>query len=144
MRRVALITGRNHHNCGVGFLAEWATGFPSYNNMIPKSTATLGAVLKGNGYNTGWFGKNHNTPDWESSIARPFDRRPSAKRPASFPREPCIQFGLTYGLDVVLGVTDRLQMNFDLSNRSSVWVWRLIGVADGRRGVHANVKSLIG
>jgi arylsulfatase A-like enzyme len=72
--RAALITGRNHHNCGVGFLAEWATGFPSYNNMIPRSTATIGAVLKGNGYSTSWFGKNHNTPDWESSVAGPFDR----------------------------------------------------------------------
>ena len=50
--RAALIAGRNHHNCGVGFLAEWATGFPNYNNMIPKSTAAIGAVLKGNGYNT--------------------------------------------------------------------------------------------
>lgn len=75
--RGALITGRNHHNCGVGFLAEWATGFPSYNNMIPKSTATVGALLKGNGYNTSWFGKNHNTPDWESSVAGPFDRWPT-------------------------------------------------------------------
>jgi arylsulfatase len=34
--RPALITGRNHHNCGRGFLAEWATGFPSYNCMIPR------------------------------------------------------------------------------------------------------------
>ena len=75
--RAALITGRNHHNCGVGFLAEWATGFPSYNNMIPKSCATVGAVLKGNGYATSWFGKNHNTPDWESSVAGPFDRWPA-------------------------------------------------------------------
>jgi arylsulfatase A-like enzyme len=75
--RAALITGRNHHNCGVGFLAEWATGFPSYNNMIPKSTATVGELLKGNGYNTSWFGKNHNTPDWESSVAGPFDRWPT-------------------------------------------------------------------
>ena len=75
--RAALITGRNHHNCGVGFLAEWATGFPSYNNMIPKSTASIAAVLKGNGYATAWFGKNHNTPDWESSVAGPFDRWPT-------------------------------------------------------------------
>lgn len=75
--RAALLTGRNHHNCGAGFLAEWATGFPSYNNMIPKSTATVGALLKGNGYNTAWFGKNHNTPDWESSVAGPFDRWPT-------------------------------------------------------------------
>lgn len=75
--RAALITGRNHHNCGVGFLSEWATGFPSYNNMIPKSTATVASVLKGNGYATSWFGKNHNTPDWESSVAGPFDRWPT-------------------------------------------------------------------
>ncbi len=75
--RAALITGRNHHNCGSGFLAEWATGFPSYNSMIPKTTATMGAVLKGNGYSTSWFGKDHNTPDWESSVAGPFDRWPT-------------------------------------------------------------------
>lgn len=75
--RAALITGRNHHNCGSGFLAEWATGFPSYNTMIPRSTATVGRVLKENGYNTGWFGKNHNTPDWESSVVGPFDRWPT-------------------------------------------------------------------
>lgn len=75
--RAALITGRNHHNAGSGFLAEWATGFPSYNNMIPKSTATMGEVLKDNGYSTSWLGKNHNTPDWESSIAGPFTRWPT-------------------------------------------------------------------
>ena len=74
--RAALITGRNHHNCGSGFLSEWATGFPSYNNMIPRSTATMGSILKYNGYATSWFGKNHNTPDWESSVAGPFDRWP--------------------------------------------------------------------
>lgn len=75
--RAALITGRNHHNAGSGFLAEWATGFPSYNNMIPKSTASVAATLKGNGYATSWFGKNHKTPDWESSVAGPFDRWPT-------------------------------------------------------------------
>jgi arylsulfatase A-like enzyme len=75
--RAALITGRNHHNCASGFLTEWATGFPSYNNMIPKSTATIAEVLRGNGYNTSWFGKNHNTPDWESSVVGPFDRWPT-------------------------------------------------------------------
>ena len=75
--RAALITGRNHHNAGSGFLAEWATGFPSYNNMIPKTTASVAATLKGNGYATSWFGKNHNTPDWESSVAGPFDRWPT-------------------------------------------------------------------
>jgi arylsulfatase A-like enzyme len=75
--RAALITGRNHHQAGSGFLSEWATGYPSYNNMIPKSTATMGEILKDNGYSTSWFGKNHNTPDWESSVAGPFTRWPT-------------------------------------------------------------------
>ena len=75
--RAALLTGRNHHNAANGFLVEWATGFPSYNCMIPKSTSTIGQVLKYNGMNTSWFGKNHNTPDWETSAAGPFDRWPT-------------------------------------------------------------------
>ena len=75
--RAALLTGRNHHTAGSGFLMEWATGFPSYNTMIPRETATVAEVLRGNGYATWWYGKNHNTPDWESSVAGPFDRWPT-------------------------------------------------------------------
>ncbi|TWT35121.1 Arylsulfatase [Posidoniimonas corsicana] len=75
--RAALLTGRNHHECGNGFLMEWATGFPNYSTMLPKSTATIGQILKDNGYNTWWFGKNHNTPDWETTVAGPFDRWPT-------------------------------------------------------------------
>jgi arylsulfatase len=56
---------------------EWATGFPNYSTMLPKSTATIGEILKDNGYNTWWFGKNHNTPDWETTVAGPFDRWPT-------------------------------------------------------------------
>ncbi|MFD4959045.1 arylsulfatase [Microbacterium sp. NPDC058389] len=75
--RAALLTGRNHHDAGNGFLMEWATGFPSYTTMIPKTTATVAEVLKDNGYSTWWYGKNHNTPDWETSVAGPFDRWPT-------------------------------------------------------------------
>ncbi|MBI1249529.1 sulfatase-like hydrolase/transferase [bacterium] len=75
--RAALLTGRNHHECGSGFLMEWATGFPSYSTMIPKNTATIGEILRDNGYATWWFGKNHNTPDWETTVAGPFDRWPT-------------------------------------------------------------------
>jgi arylsulfatase A-like enzyme len=75
--RAALLTGRNHHEAGNGFLMEWATGFPNYSTMIPKSTATAGEVLRDNGYATWWFGKNHNTPDWETTVAGPFDRWPT-------------------------------------------------------------------
>lgn len=75
--RAALLTGRNHHTSGNGFLMEWATGFPNYSTMLPRDTATIGAILKGNGYSTWWYGKNHNTPDWETTIAGPFDRWPT-------------------------------------------------------------------
>lgn len=75
--RAALLTGRNPHDTGNGFLMEWATGRPNYNTMMQRDTATLGEILKGNGYSTSWLGKNHNTPDWESSVAGPFDRWPT-------------------------------------------------------------------
>ncbi len=75
--RAALLTGRNHHVTGNGFLMEWATGFPSYSTMLPRETATIGEILKGNGYATWWYGKNHNTPDWETTVAGPFDRWPT-------------------------------------------------------------------
>lgn len=75
--RAALLTGRNHHSANSGFLMEWATGYESYSTMIPRSTATIGEVLRGNGYTSWWFGKNHNTPDWEQTVAGPFDRWPT-------------------------------------------------------------------
>ncbi len=75
--RAALLTGRNHHSAGNGFLMEWATGFPNYSTMIPRETATIAEVLRDNGYATWWYGKNHNTPDWETTVAGPFDRWPT-------------------------------------------------------------------
>ncbi|MBJ3777367.1 sulfatase-like hydrolase/transferase [Acuticoccus mangrovi] len=75
--RAALLTGRNHHTSGNGFLMEWATGFPSYSTMLSRETATIGQILKDNGYATWWFGKNHNTPDWEQTVTGPFDRWPT-------------------------------------------------------------------
>jgi arylsulfatase A-like enzyme len=44
---------------------------------MPKSTGTFAEVLKQNGYNTAWYGKNHNVPDWHSSQAGPFDLWPT-------------------------------------------------------------------
>ena len=71
--RAALITGRNHHTCASGVITEMGTGFPGYNTLLPKSCGTVAETLKQNGYNTSWFGKNHNVPDWQSSQAGPFD-----------------------------------------------------------------------
>ncbi|MGB2626104.1 MAG: sulfatase-like hydrolase/transferase [Candidatus Acidiferrum sp.] len=74
--RAALITGRNHHSVGFGVISEQATGYPGYNSIIPKDKATIGRILKENGYTTAWFGKDHNTPAFSASAAGPFDQWP--------------------------------------------------------------------
>jgi arylsulfatase len=76
--RAALITGRNHHSVASGNITEFATGYPGYNTLVPKSAGAVGLVLRENGYNTSWFGKMHNVPDWMSSQAGPFDLWPNA------------------------------------------------------------------
>lgn len=75
--RAALITGRNHHSAGFGVISEQSTGFPGYNSVIAKDKATIGRILKENGYSTAWFGKDHNVPAFEASQAGPFDRWPT-------------------------------------------------------------------
>jgi arylsulfatase len=75
--RAALITGRNHHSVGNGVIGELSTGFPGYDSIIGPDNATIGAILKENGYSTSWFGKNHNTPGFQYSLAGPFDQWPS-------------------------------------------------------------------
>jgi arylsulfatase A-like enzyme len=74
--RAALITGRNHHSVGFGVIGEMSTGFPGYDSVIGKDSATIGEILKENGYATSWFGKNHNTPTYLYSVAGPFDQWP--------------------------------------------------------------------
>src|SRR6266705_4566605 len=75
--RAALISGRNHHTASTGVITEMATGYPGYTSPMSKSVGTIGEILRGNGYNTSWFGKNHNVPDWQSSQAGPFDLWPT-------------------------------------------------------------------
>ncbi len=74
--RAALITGRNHHSAGFGVVSEQSTGFPGYNSIIPKDKATIGRILKDNGFATSWFGKDHNTPTFQASQVGPFDQWP--------------------------------------------------------------------
>ena len=74
--RAALITGRNHHSAGFGVITELSTGFPGYDSVIGPDNATIGTILKGNGYSTSWFGKNHNTPAYQYTMAGPFDQWP--------------------------------------------------------------------
>ena len=68
--RAALITGRNHHSVGFGVIAEMSTGYPGYDSIIGPENATIGTILKQNGYATSWFGKNHNTPELSSTARR--------------------------------------------------------------------------
>jgi arylsulfatase len=75
--RAALVTGRNHHSVGFGVISEQATGYPGYNSIIPKDKATIGRILSDNGYQTSWFGKNHNTPAFMVSQNGPFDQWPT-------------------------------------------------------------------
>ena len=74
--RAALITGRNHHSVGYGVIGEMSTGYPGYDSVIGTDNATIGEILKENGYATSWFGKNHNTPTYLYSAAGPFDQWP--------------------------------------------------------------------
>ena len=75
--RAALITGRNHHSVGSGVIGELSTGFPGYNSIIGLENVCIGEILQDNGYSTSWFGKNHNTPNFQYSTAGPFDQWPS-------------------------------------------------------------------
>src|SRR4249919_3966712 len=75
--RAALITGRNHHVAGFGVVGEAATGYPGYDSIITKDKATIGQILKDNGYRTSWFGKDHNTPFYQATPTGPFDQWPT-------------------------------------------------------------------
>jgi arylsulfatase len=57
-------------------VSEQATGYPGYDSIIGLDNATVAEILKENGYATSWFGKEHNTPSFQYSLAGPFDQWP--------------------------------------------------------------------
>jgi len=75
--RQAMLTGRNHHSCGMGGITEIASGYPGYNSVLPKTISLLARTLKLNGYSTAQFGKCHEVPVWETSPVGPFDSWPT-------------------------------------------------------------------
>ncbi|MEM7462564.1 MAG: arylsulfatase [Pseudomonadota bacterium] len=75
--RAALLTGRNHHQSGFGTITELSTGYPGYNSLWPRETASIAEILKANGYSTSAFGKWHNTPGWDTTPIGPFDLWPT-------------------------------------------------------------------
>jgi hypothetical protein len=90
--RAALITGRNHHSAGFGIIGELSTGYPGYDSIIGPQNATVGTILRDNGYATSWFGKNHNTPTYQYSAAGPFDQW--RRRTTPIPGDPAHQVTL--------------------------------------------------
>jgi len=75
--RAALLTGRNHHSAATGVVADQATGYPGYNSVIPRNAVAIGEILRQHGYDTSWYGKDHNVPQWEASQAGPFHNWPT-------------------------------------------------------------------
>jgi arylsulfatase A-like enzyme len=108
--RAAIITGRNHHSVGFGVISEQATGYPGYDSIIGIDNATIGEILKDNGYATSWFGKNHNTPDYQYSIAGPFDQWPTG-------------MGFQYFYGFMGGETDQWTP-FLYRNTTQIFPWR--------------------
>src|SRR6478672_486782 len=74
--RAALLSGRNHHQVGMGHITETATPSPGYRSTRPNSTTPLAEILRQSGYNTAQFGKCHEVPVWESGPTGPFDHWP--------------------------------------------------------------------
>jgi len=75
--RASLLTGRNHTFVGNGQIAAIANDFDGFSGTIPKSSATVADVLKNYGYNTGAWGKWHNTPEEQITSKGPFEYWPT-------------------------------------------------------------------
>jgi arylsulfatase A-like enzyme len=79
--RAAMLTGRNHHNVGMGmFPHAWlSAGFPGYTGQLKPQDGTIAEYLRDAGYSTYALGKWHLTPDEEAGELGPFDRWPTGK-----------------------------------------------------------------
>ncbi len=75
--RQALKTGRNHHSANQAKITEVATSFPGATGMLPNDVASIGEMLRLNGYSTAAYGKWHETAVWEISPSGPFARWPN-------------------------------------------------------------------
>ena len=74
--RASLLTGRNHHAVGMGFLCDLPTGYPGYTARMPRSAATVARILRDGGYSTFAVGKWHLTPRNDRTASGPFDTWP--------------------------------------------------------------------
>lgn len=77
--RASLLTGRNHHSVGMGFLAAFDTGFPNYRGHVTRRAATIAEVLRDHDYGTYAVGKWHLVPPGELTAAGPFQHFPTQR-----------------------------------------------------------------
>ena len=77
--RACVLSGRNHHRCGMGRIIDFPMGFPGYDARIPKSCGLLPAMLTPHGYATWAVGKWHLTPEEETHLGARRDRWPLAR-----------------------------------------------------------------
>ncbi len=70
--RAALLTGKNPHSVGCGWIAHANPGFPGYNGEISDDAPTLAEILGDEGYTTMMVGKWHNT--WSHNVYEGGDR----------------------------------------------------------------------
>jgi len=61
--RAALLTGRNPHSVGCGWLSQSNPGYPGYGGEISLAAPTMAELLRAAGYSTLAAGKWHNTYD---------------------------------------------------------------------------------
>ena len=61
--RAALLTGRNPHSVGCGWLSQNNPGYPGYGGEISLAAPTMAELLRAGGYSTLAAGKWHNTYD---------------------------------------------------------------------------------
>jgi arylsulfatase len=126
--RVALLTGYNHHSNNMGAITETATTFPGNTGVRPQSITPMAEVLRQNGYNTGAFGKYHETPPWEISNSGPQDRWPTRSGFEKFygfiggetnQWSPLIYDGVTL---VETPETPNYHFTTDMTNQAISWV----------------------
>ncbi|MCW5603683.1 MAG: arylsulfatase [Burkholderiales bacterium] len=67
--RAALLTGRNPHSVGCGWLTHGDPGYPGYGGEISPDAPTMAELLQRNGYSTMCIGKWHNTKEHDAGAA---------------------------------------------------------------------------
>ncbi|MCP4798544.1 MAG: arylsulfatase [bacterium] len=126
--RAALKAGRNHHVMNMGSIPEIATGYAGNTTVVPDYAQPVAEILRLNGYNTGAFGKWHETPGRETTAAGPQTRWPTRQGFEKFygfigaeenMYEPSLHDGVT-----IIDFPDRKDYHFleDMTDQAIAWV----------------------